>query len=107
VGSRVRRESIGCVILLEDVAPIEQMSHSGACGQTSAVARFWTDLDRGSIFLALCEVIGDPRVKRNSRAMQKGKAITHQAVQAELELEIENLLLMLNESALGSSIPPS
>ena len=59
-----------------------------------AVARFWTDLDRGSIFLALCEVIGDPRVKSNSKAIQKGKAITQLAVQAELELEIEIFLLM-------------
>jgi hypothetical protein len=59
-------------------------SLSGACGQTSAVARFWTDLDRGSIFLALCEVIGDPRVKRNSKAIQKRKAITHLAVQLSL-----------------------
>lgn len=30
--------------LLEDVAPIDEMTHSAACGRTSAVARFWSDL---------------------------------------------------------------
>lgn len=53
-------------------------------GETSAVARFWTDLDRGSIFQALCEVIGDPSVKRREQAIRKGKAITHLAVQLSL-----------------------
>lgn len=79
------------------VAPIEEMSHSGACGRTSAVARFWTDLDRGSIFLAPCEVIGDPRARVNvkrQRGDAKREGDESPGRPAELELEIEIFLLM-------------
>jgi len=90
-GSRVRRESIGCDRF---------MGITGGCGanrRDESLWRVWANqcgcpiLDRFGIFLALCDVIGDPRagenVKRSSEAMQKGKAITHPAVQLSLNWE--------------------
>ena len=86
--------------LLEDVAPNRRGESLCRVWRTSAVARFWTDLDRRSIFLALCEVIGDPRSAKGEGDYSAGSP-------AEFELQMENFLLMPTESPLRFSIPSS
>lgn len=90
--------------LLEDVAPKYEMSHSVAwanqCGcpilDRFGQGKYISDAMRSDRRSKKCE--------KESEAMQKRKVITHPAVQAEFELQMENFLLMGRTSQLSD--PP-